>query len=129
MPSPLLRSPPPHSKVALPNHLRPEILNSTETQILELVVKFFSLEETPKGLTDGGDTRGEALPSRSSVGVVDFRVGRIAVVEHHLSTAREPSNETQRRKNGCRRQVRDDSEPRKESLLGRIKADASKAAG
>src|SRR5215471_3873332 len=118
MPSALLGSDPPHSKIALQNQLRPEILNFTETQIPELVVQFFSLEETPKGLTDGGDTRGEALPSRSSFGVVDFRVGRIAVVDPHLSTAREPSNATQRRINGCRRQVRDDSEPRKESLLG-----------
>src|SRR5215831_14598264 len=127
MPSALLGSDPPYSKVALQNQLRPEILNFTEAQILELGVQFFSLKETPKGLTKGGDTRGEALPSRSSFGVVGGRVGRIAVVEHHLSTAREPSNETQCRKNGCRRQVRDDSEPGKESQLRRVKAHASKA--
>src|SRR5262252_9508479 len=115
MASALLRVDPPHSKVALQNQLWPEILNFTEAQVLELRVQFFSLEETPKGFTKRGDTRGEALPSRGSFVVVGGRVGRIAVVEHHLSTARKPSNETQRRKNGCRRQVRDDSEPRKES--------------
>src|SRR5215831_20170135 len=127
MPSALLGSDPPYSKIALQNQLRPEILNFTETQVLELGVQFFSLEETPKGLPKGGNTRGEPLPSRGRFGVVGGWIGRIAVVEHHLSTAREPSNETQRRKNGCRRQVRDDSEPRKESQLRRVKAHASKA--
>src|SRR5215813_3276266 len=117
MPSALLGSDPPYSKIALQNQLRPEILNFTETQILELGVQFFRLEETPKGLPKGGNARGEPLPSRGRFGVVGGRVGPIAVVEQNLSTAREPSNETQRRKNGRWRQVRDDSEPRKESLL------------
>src|SRR5215467_7081058 len=106
-----------HSEVALKNQLRPEILTFAEAKTLELRVQLVGLEEQPKGRPEGRDTRGEVLASRGSVCIIGSRVGGVAVVEHHLSTTGEPSNETQRRKNGFRRQVRHNSEPGEESLL------------
>src|SRR5215470_13545511 len=117
MPGSLTRANSSHSKVALQNQLRSEILNFGEAQTLELRVQLVGLEETAKGLPERRDTRGEALASRGSVCIVGSRVGGVAVVEHHLSTTGEPSNETQRQKNGFRRQVRHNSEPGEESRL------------
>src|SRR5215467_5621096 len=79
-----------HSEVALKNQLRPEILTFAEAKTLELRVQLVGLEETPKGLPEGRDTRGVVLASRGSVCIIGSRVGGVAVVEHHLSTTGEP---------------------------------------